>query len=205
MEPCLLNELQLDAIREICNIGMGHATTALSHLLNTRIEAGMPSVHLLALGQVHEFIGGAEQPVVGIMFRMTGDADGLLALIFPHDCALRLISHLTSSTVTAGHALSEFEASAIMEIGNILASAHLNAISKLLNLTLLPSIPSLLLDMAGAVLDPILTRQCSDGDISLFAQAEFNAVGSGIAGMFFMIPDPDSLQLILQASGTLDA
>lgn len=205
MEPCLLNELQLDAIREICNIGMGHATTALSRLLETRVEVGMSSVHRLNLAQVHDFIGGAEQPVVGIMLRMTGDADGLLALIFPHDCALRLISHLTGTTVTDRHVLGELETSAIKEIGNILVSAHLNAISALLNLTLLPSVPTLLLDMAGAVLDPILSRQCSSGNISLLAQAEFNAVDSGIAGQFFMIPDPESLQLILQASGTHNA
>lgn len=196
----------MDAVREICNIGMGHAATALSRLLGTPVRVGVPSVHRVYLPEVHDFVGGAELPVVGIMLAMTGDAQGMMVLLLPHDCALAMIGHLAGRGNPGNVPLNELERSILEEVGNILVSAHLNAVSSLLNLTLLPSVPSLLLDMAGAVLDPILSRQCAQGDVSLLARAEFATDdSSGIAGRFFMIPDPDSLQMILKAAGVRDA
>lgn len=203
---CQLNELEMDAVREICNIGMGHAATALSRLLNTRVRVGVPSVHRLGLHEIHDFVGGAELPVAGIMFAVTGDAQGKMALVLPYDCALAMIRSLAGYNDAGAFSLNELERSILKEVGNILVSAHLNAVSSLLNLTLLPSIPSLLLDMAGAVLDPILSSQCDQDDVLLLARADFATDdSSGIAGKFFVIPDPESLQMILKAAGVRDA
>lgn len=201
MNPFALNEIQLDAIREISSIGMGHAATALSRLLGTQVDMVIPSVHCLRLSSVHDFVGGAEQPMAGIMLGMTGDASGLLMLLFPHDCALQLVASLTNGTTGTGFPLNELEASALKEAGNILASSYLNAIGALLKLTLLPSPPALSFDMAGAVLDPILSSQCAIGDTSLLVRVNFCAATPGVTGQFFMMPDPESLSIILRAAG----
>lgn len=202
MNPFTLNEIQLDAIREISSIGMGHAATALSRLLGTQVDMVIPSVHCLRLSSVHDFVGGAEEPMAGVMLGMSGNASGLLMLLFPRDCALKLVAVLTGSTADIQFPLNELETSALMEAGNILASAYLNAIGSLLKLTLLPSTPALSFDMAGAVLDPILSSQCAIGDTSLLVRVNFRAAMPGVTGQFFMMPDPDSLNIILRAAGT---
>lgn len=202
MNPFALNEIQLDAIREISSIGMGHAATALSRLLGTQVDMVIPSVHCLKLSSVHDFVGGAEEPMAGVMLGMSGNASGLLMLLFPRDCALKLVAALTGSSASIQFPLNEIEASALMETGNILVSAYLNAIGSLLKLTLLPSMPSLSFDMAGAVLDPILSRQCTAGNTCLLVRVSFQAAMPGVTGQFFMMPDPDSLNIILKAAGT---
>ena len=205
MNPFDLNEVQLDTIREISNIGMGNAATALSRLLGTRVDMSVPSVHRMKLSSVHDFVGGAEQPVAGVMLSMSGDASGLLMLMFPLKCALQLVATLTNSTRDVHLPLSSLEASAIGETGNILASAYLNAIGALLKLTLLPSPPALSFDMAGAVLDPLLSRQCAIGDTSLLVRVEFHTSAPEVTGQFFMIPDPDSMGIMLRAAGIVHA
>ena len=91
--------------------------------------------------------------------------------------------------------------SALMEIGNILAGAYLNALSFFTNLTLLPSIPALAMDMAGAILSVILIQLGQMGDHALVIETEFSSEVEGVKGHFFLIPDPGSLSIILSAIG----
>ena len=200
-----LSHTQLDAIREISSIGMGHAATALSTLLGTTIDLKIPSVHRLELSSVHDFVGGPELAVAGVSLCMTGDAKGVLMLLFPDESARRLIEMMTGHRHNTLATVDEFDSSVLSEIGNILASSYLTAVGTLLRLTILPSAPRLSMDMAGAVLDTILCRQCECGGISLVVEAEFSDGKSGVKGRFFMMPDPETLSVIIEASGVKNA
>jgi chemotaxis protein CheC len=200
-----LNDLQLDAIKEISNIGMGHAATALSVLMGTTVDLQVPSVHRLELSRVHDFVGGPELAVAGISLCMTGDARGILMLLFPDESARRLIEVMTGNRHDSLSSVDKYGASVLSEIGNILASAYLSAIGTLLEMTIFPSVPRISMDMAGAVLDSILCRQCQCGSMSLMVEAEFRDIVSGVNGRFYMMPDPETLSVIMQASGLKDA
>jgi len=198
-----LSENQLDALREISNIGMGHAATALSQLIGETVYLRVPRVTVTDIGQVPELLGGAEKVVAGITLRVLGDARGNILLIFPLDSAQRLLQRLLGSEAE-GLLFDELGASTMKEVGNILASAYLSAMGNLLHLTLIPSIPLLACDMAGAVVDHVLIELSAAGDLALMVETEFHGANPQqelIKGHFFLLPDASSLSLILDAVG----
>lgn len=198
-----LNEAQIDALREVSNIGMGHAATALSQLLGKTVHLQVPQVLITDISKVPELLGGAEKMVVGIYLQVLGSARGNILMIFPRENAIRMLDKLLSRDNTKGGLLSELEVSALKEVGNILASAYLNALGSMLKMTLIPSVPVLSFDMAGAVVDYVLVDLAADGDLSLMVETEFFEEGEQVKGHFFLLPDPPSLQVILKSIGVL--
>ena len=198
-----LNEDQLDALREISNIGMGHAATALSQLIGETIYLRVPRVTVTDIAQVPELLGGPERVVAGITLRVLGDARGNILLIFPQESAQRLLGRLLGSAAQ-GELFDDLGTSTLKEVGNILASAYLNAMGSLLHLTLIPSVPLLACDMAGAVVDAVLIELSAAGDLALMVETEFHGVDPGedlIKGHFFLLPDASSINLILDVVG----
>jgi chemotaxis protein CheC len=194
---------QLDALQEISNIGMGHAATALSQLTGDRVELRVPRVTVTDIAEVPELLGGAEQLVVGVTLRILGDARGNILLIFPQESARQLLARLLGAAA-GGEELDEIAVSTLKEVGNILASAYLNALGSLLHLTMIPSIPLLANDMAGAVVDAVLIELSQEGDLALMVETEFCGEVPGqeaIRGHFFLLPDAASLQVVFGAVG----
>jgi len=198
-----LTAAQLDALQEISNIGMGHAATALSQLIGETVYLHVPRVTVTDIAEVPELLGGAERVVVGITLQILGDARGNILLVFPRESARRLIVSLLRQEQEA-LVLTEVGVSTLKEVGNILASAYLNALGSLLRMTLIPSVPLLAQDMAGAVVDSMLIELSEAGDLALMVETEFHGVASGVEGIkghFFLLPDPGSLDFVLDAVG----
>jgi chemotaxis protein CheC len=191
---------QLDAIKEVSNIGMGHAATALSQLTGLGIGMKVPEIRVMKLASVPEVLGGAEQMVVGVYLQMLGDARGNIMLVFPRASALSLLERLVPEHSQKGLMLTELQTSALKEVGNILASAYLNALGTFLKITVLPSTPVLSIDMAGAVVDYVLADLAELGDVSLMIETEFSCAQDMVKGHFFLLPDHDSIDLILRAT-----
>jgi len=200
-EVLRLTSLQLDALREIGNVGAGNAATALSQIINRRINMTVPQVAILPLGEVPEVVGGPETMVAGVYLRVFGPAPGSILFLLPSDSAYMLADMLMGRPTGTTTMLSAMDESALMEIGNILANAFLNALSHFTQLTLLPSIPALAVDMAGAILSVILIQLGQLGDHALVIETEFKSAGDDVRGHFFLIPDPGSLNIILTAIG----
>ncbi len=196
-----LTEEHLDALREVSNIGVAHAATALSQLIGRGISLTVPKVLLTDISRVPEFFGGAEKIVVGIYLQMLGDARGNILIVLPRDSALKLLSKLLPRDKSEGALLTELEMSALKEVGNILASAYLNALGTLMGKTLIPSVPVLSFDMAGAVIDYALIELGKVGDLALVVETDFFGEEEKINGQFFLLPDPESLKIILNAIG----
>jgi chemotaxis protein CheC len=198
-----LSVLQLDTLRELGNIGMGHAATALSQLMGRSVHLRVPQVSVADLDEVPALLGGAEQVVAGIILQMRGGARGNILLIFPEASVGRLVGDLLGPD-TVDPLEDPLGCSTLREIGNILASAYLSALGALLRMPLIPSVPRLALDMAGAVIDAVLIELGESGDQALVLETEFFGEGherEPIRGHFFLLPDPDSLQVILAAAG----
>lgn len=201
-----LTEEHLDALREISNVGMGHAATALSQMVGQTIHLHVPQVTLADIADVPDFLGGPEQVVVGITLQVRGDALGNILLVFPIESAERMVCQLLGRD-QGGDVFDEMGISTVKEVGNILASSYLGAMGSLLNLSLLPSIPLLANDMAGAVIDFLLIELSEEGNQALMIETEFHGSGQDdmlIHGHFFLMPDPTSLEVITDAVGGLN-
>jgi chemotaxis protein CheC len=198
-----LTDGQLDALKEISNIGMGHAATALSQLIGETVRLRVPQVTVTDIAQVPELLGGSERVVVGVTLQVLGDARGNILLIFPRSSAQRLLARLLGHEETS-LVMNEINCSTLKEVGNILASAYLSALGSLLHMTLIPSVPLLAYDMAGAVVDYVLIELSMAGDLALMVETEFagdSPLQESIKGHFFLLPDPQSLDLVLNAVG----
>lgn len=197
----LLNKNQLDALTEISNVGVGHAATAFSQLLGTSVDIRVPRVSIMDISEVPDYLGGADKPVVGMFLKMLGDATGDMLIIYPKESADRMVSLLLQVDMSEDDIFSEMSQSALKEVGNILASAYLSALGSMLGISLIPSTPSVSYDMAGAIVDYTLIEICSSEDQALLVETEFFIRGDEIKGNFFLLPDPDSLGVILSAVG----
>ncbi|HBK68346.1 MAG TPA: CheY-P-specific phosphatase CheC [Firmicutes bacterium] len=196
-----LTPLQLDAIREVGNIGAAHAATVLSQLLNRKVFMTVPQVNILPLAEACDFVGGPEQPMVGVYLRVFGEAPSKILYLFPEDKALFVAGLLINDSEKCRNILGELEVSALKEIGNILTGAYVYAFSNFTGLNMLSSVPALAFDMVGAILNTILADLGEMGDYAVLIETQLTACDLSIDGHFFLVPDPGSLNTILDALG----
>jgi len=195
-----LKAIQLDALREVANIGAGHAATALSQMVGQTIMISVPTINIARLEDVPPQVGEPDQPVAAVLMHMLGDLTGRTLLVFPRRTAVRL-AELLLHRVSPADDFSEMQQSAIKEAGNILSSAYLNALADFMGMLLLPSPPSLAIDMSTAVLTTAYLQFGSDKDYVFCVESEFRLsdVGERLSGYFLLLPDAASLQAILKA------
>ena len=193
-----LTAKQLDALREVANIGAGHAATALSQITGQQIMISVPQLTVSPLEEVPNQIAEPEEPVAAVLMRMEGDLTGLTLLVFPHPIALKVAGLMMRRPVTK---LGAIEESAIKEAGNILSAAYLNALADFMNMTLLLSPPTLAIDMSDAVLTSTFVASAQGGSHVVCVESEFHLLGDGerLRGFFLLLPDPPSLRVILRA------
>ena len=192
---------QLDALREVANIGAGHAATALSQMTGCTIMISVPTINIARLEDVPPQVSGPEEPVASVLMHMLGDLTGRTLLVFPKPTAIRLSELMLRRPHGSSKDLGELEQSAIKEAGNILSGAYMNALSDFMGLMLLPSPPSLAVDMSDAVLTTAYLQFGSDRDYVFCVESEFylQDIGERLRGFFLLLPDYASLQAILKA------
>ncbi|MEI7027310.1 chemotaxis protein CheC [Paenibacillus sp. y28] len=191
----------MDVLKEVGNIGAGHAATALSRLLDKPVDMKVPKVNLLPLEEVADLVGGAEQIVMAVFLRVDGDAPGNMFFVVQIESAKSLLRKLVGLDVQDEEQFSELELSALNEIGNILAGSYLSSLADFTKLSLSPSVPSLAMDMAGAILSFGLIQYGQMGDHALFIDTTFLEGNDAVEGNFFFIPDPESFPIIFHALG----
>jgi chemotaxis protein CheC len=193
-----LAEEQLHALQEMGVIGMNHAATALSQLMERNIHLKVPRVLAMDVTQVPELLGRTHFLVIGIYLQILGDARGNIMMVFTRENAMQMLDNLLSRDKPRSVLLNALEVSALKEVGNILASAYLNALGKSLKMTLIPSVPVLSFDMTGAVVDFVLNKQGKLGDLPFMIETEFAEDNDNFSGHFFLLPDHASLDIILR-------
>jgi len=192
---------EIDVLKEVGNIGAGHAATALSKLLDKPVDMDVPKVSLVPFEEVADRVGGAEQVVIAVFLRVEGEVSGNLFFLLKEQSAKGLLEGLLSIDKNAAGGYSELELSALSEIGNILTGSYLSSLADFIGLTMSPSVPAIALDMAGAVLSYGLMQYGEMGDAALLIETTFLGNQQEIEGHFFLIPDPDSFKKIFKALG----
>jgi chemotaxis protein CheC len=193
-----LDDIQLDAIREVGNIGAGHAATALSQLIEKKIFIKVPQVLFLSLDEIITLVGGPQALIAGVTMHVLGDVSAKIVMILPRASAVQLATMLTKQQADERQILTALEHSAIKEVGNILAGAYLNALTEFLGLMLLQSVPQLVFDLAEAVVAEIGKGMPEDVKV-LCIETTFTEPNRIINGHFFLIPEKSSLDQILKA------
>lgn len=195
-------DIEFDVLTEIGNIGAGNATTALSQLINTRIDMRVPKVDLLGFSELAEIVGGAETLVAGILLSLEGDIDGMMLFVLESSAAHLLVNQLMGCQGTENaDGFTDMEQSALMEIGNIIAGAYLSSISTLTNMFITSSVPYLAIDMAGAILSVPAIEFGKLGDKALLIESQFKDLDVDISGYFILIPTLESYKRILTSLG----
>lgn len=196
-----LSDLERDALREVANIGAGHAATALSQMTSRTIMIDVPEVEIRRLEEVAELVGPPDTVIAAILMHMMGDLTGRTMVILPADSARVLCDILLRRPVGTTAAFEAMEHSTLKETGNILSSAYLNALSDFMGMMLLPSVPSLVVDLAGAVLTTTYLNFGHDRDFVFCVDTSFRVEGAHevLQGQFLLLPDPPSLQAIFDA------
>jgi chemotaxis protein CheC len=196
-----LGPRQLDALREVANIGAGHAATALSQMVQQRIMVDIPEIKIVRLEDVGEMLGAPDEIVSAVMMQLLGDVTGRTIQIFPWRTAVQLTSKLLSrETSTAPEDFGELEQSALKEVSNILVGAYINALSEFMGLMLIMSPPALAIDTAQAVLS---TSYLNFGEHEDYVFAVNTRLGmdsnTELGAHFLLLPDDASLKVILRA------
>jgi chemotaxis protein CheC len=196
-----LTELELDALREIANIGAGHAATALSTMTGDTIMISVPMLQVAPLEDAVARIAAPEEPVAAVLMHMLGDLTGRTLLVFPQRVAIRLAELMLHRPAGSSKEMGPLEQSAIKEAGNILSGAYMNALSDFMGMMLLPSPPSLAIDMTSAVLTTAYLQFGTDSDFVFCVESEFQIRDSQeqLRGFFLLLPDVASLHAILRA------
>lgn len=195
-----LEEQYFDVLKEIGNIGAGNATTALSQMLGEKVDMKVPQVKLMEFKEVGTTMGGEDQIVAGIYLVVEGDITGSIMFMQKKESAKLMVSRLMGMP-SEGEDFTEMELSALKELGNIITGAYLNSLSSLTNLKIMPSVPEICIDMAGAILSVPAIEFGTIGDKLLLIQTDFMDDEEDVSGYFVLVPDEDSYAKILKSLG----
>jgi chemotaxis protein CheC len=196
-----LGEKELDALREVANIGAGHAATALSQMVNCRVMISVPKISLASVDHLPNLHGDPDDDVVAVLMHMLGDLTGRTLLLLSKDNAQLLCDLLLQKEPGTTQSFDELQRSALKEAGNILAGAHMGALSDFMGMMLLPSVPSLVIDRAGAVLTTTQLGFGRSQDYVFCVETDFNfeQAERNLNGYFLLFPDESSLTAMLEA------
>lgn len=193
-------ELQMDALREIGNIGAGNAATALSQMVGRRVDMSVTKVLVLDTEDIAAFLGGLDRNVAAVHLPVYGEVCGIALVFFPLDRILELTGMLIGTHKEKDpFQLSELGQSALKELGSILTGAYLSALFRLVRLQMIHGVPKLALDMAQAVLDSVLVELDQKEDVAIVIETEFLENGKQLTGSFFLLPEAGSIKKMFTA------
>lgn len=194
-------DIRFDILKELGSIGAGNALTAISEMIDARIHMSVPWAGIVPIEEIPNIMGGPEEVVSAVHSGVKGEVPGHVAFVFPFQNALRTIDVLTVRPLGATRAIDEHGASVIGEVGNIMASAFLTALTDMSGLTMLPTPPETVVDMAAPVLAAVLLGMGPSDDGAVSVSIKVEKYEGAFEGGFFYVPEPGSLGKLLRAIG----
>ncbi|AEG59537.1 chemotaxis protein CheC [Desulforamulus ruminis] len=196
-----LTAAHLDVLKEIGNIGIGNAATALAAMVNKRIDMAVPQSRFLSLENIMELVGGLEEVVCCVNLRLEGDVPGQILFLFNLESTFTLIDMLMGMEKGTTRELDEMGESVVKEIGNVLTGSFLSAIGSMTNLNMIPTVPMFATDMLGAVLSASLVAGGYVQEHILMIETLLFEDHEQIKGHFFLITEHGSLNTLFNSLG----
>lgn len=186
---------QLDALRELANIGSGTAGGALSAMLGKPVDINIPTVKALPVPEAVEAAGDPAEARWAVVVPTVGDLPGHVLLLFPQEDAATLCSLLGVSVD------GEDGRSALGEIGNILGTSYINALGQMIGLESEPAPPMVVLDMLGAIIASVLLGTADAADTALLMDSALVVEGESCELGFLLLPAPGTVGDLLGRLG----
>lgn len=196
-----LSSMHLDVLKEIGNIGSGNAATSLAEMLNIVVDITVPNVKLLEFNDAVEFLGGPENIVIGMLVRLSGDISGMMLYVIQEAFAANLSKSILGKESFSVMGLDEMDSSLISEVGNIMSASYVNAIASLSGMFIDISVPSLCVDMAGAILSVPAIEFSQIGDKVLFIDDSFVMGDNEVRSNMILVPELASLNKLFGTLG----
>ncbi len=196
-----LQDMHLDVLKEIGNIGSGNAASALSTIINCETDITVPDVKLLDFADAVNYLGGPEQIAIGMLLNLSGDISGMMLYVLQQNCASKMTSAIFGSGIEDLLNISDMERSFIAEVGNIMTASYINAIASLTGLSIDISVPQMTVDMVGAILSVPAIQFAEIGDKVLFIDDNFKIGGSSVQSNMILVPEMSSLELLFNKLG----
>jgi chemotaxis protein CheC len=188
-------DLQLDALRELANIGSGTASTALSGMLGRSVDITVPNAYVLTMAEAVGSIGDHEAEATGVVLGVVGDMSASVLLLFSPNDAKQMCGFLG---VEAGTEIGE---SALMEIGNIVGTSYINALASMTGMEIEPTPPATATDMLGAIVQTVLAEKAGSGDVALLLDSQLVIEESDASVSFLLVPDAGGVDQLLARLG----
>ena len=195
-----LNDIHMDVLREIGNIGSGNAASALSSMLTSPVNISVPVVKIMDYEEVVDALGGPEEMIVGLLLKLDGDVKGMIMFLPHQNFANMLLMSLLGEDISLDK-IDEIGYSAIQEMSNIMAASYINAISAMTGLSINLSVPAMCVDMLGAILSVPAIHYANISDKIIFISDEFSSDNIHAPNHILLIPDVDSLEKIMTNLG----
>lgn len=196
-----LNELQLDVMREIGNIGAGNACTALSVLLGTAIDMSVPRVQLLSYESTAQKLGGVDNAVIGLQIEINGDLEGMMVHVVQKNFAQRIINTFYAKEITNIENLDEMDSSVLNEMANITSGAYANSIATLTSLLVNIGTPNQMTGKVSDVMKLPLTKFVKPGEQVLVVDEVFTIDDEHISSNMILALESESLEKLFERLG----
>jgi chemotaxis protein CheC len=193
----------LEMVQVIAKEAIDHAAFGFSGMVGRKIQFSAPVARLVPILTIPEIVGKPDNDAVGIYLRFSGDLDGQIMMIVPFQKALELVDLIMGLPQGTTQQLGSLERSALGELGNLCGSFFLNSIAKMVSADFRPSVPAVMVDMVGAILDVIVVTTGGIGEHALLMQANFMDGPRSVEADFWVIPDMKSMETLIKKNAAL--
>lgn len=196
-----LTTLELDTLREIGSIGTGNAATALSQMLNREIRITLPEVRIMGYNEAIEWIGGPEEITAGVLVKLSGQISGIMLSVQQLDFVNLVLDSIMAKPIQEYSELEDLGKSALVEMGNIMISTFINAMSGLAGIDINLTVPAFAVDMQGAILAVPMAEYGGQSDYIMTIGGNFVCDNKQVPCRLLLSPDIRSLNVILRKLG----
>ena len=199
-----LSSLEIDTIREIGSIGTGNAATALSQMIGKEVRITLPEVRIMGYNEAIEWIGGPEQVTAGVLVGMSGQMSGVMLSVQKLGFINLVLEQMLGHPIEDYHQLDELGKSTLVEVGNIMISTFINALSGLSNISVNLTVPAFAVDMQGAILSVPMAAYGGMSDYLMTIGGNFVCEEEQVPCRLLLSPDLGSLNFLLKKLGVAE-
>lgn len=199
-----LNSLEIDTLREIGSIGTGNAANSLSQMLGKEVRITLPEVRIMGYNEAIDWIGGPEAVTAGVLVQLRGELNGIVLSVQQLDFVSLVLEIITGKAIKEYSQLEEMDTSALVEVGNIMLSTFINALSDLANISVRPTVPAFTVDMQGAILTVPMAAFGGQSDYIMTIGGNFIVDHRQVPCRLLLSPDIRSLNFLLGKLGVTD-
>ena len=189
------NEVQLDALRELANIGAGTASTALSSMLGRSIDLSVPDARVLPIEDAVSQLGSAEDEITAIVLGVEGELPATVLMLLTPEDAEKVCGMLGLSPE------DELAPSALGEIGNVVGTSYLNALAGMTGIEVEPTPPATVTDFLGAIVESVLASRATASDRALLMDSSLVIEREDCSIAFLLVPDHGGAEELLARIG----